>query len=483
MKKILSIFAAALVAIAVNATILDIAPDSPQSSDNIRREIRDHINAGDTLRLADGIYTESDVVELNKSVVIMAAEGASPIVKQQYYMKLLGENTEVTIIGVKFDASLYPASDHCIRAYDGSAGKKLTLENCEFVNWPSYILYSQKAERCLNELVIKNCYFHDNQRCAVYLGAEDGKSCNKVNIYGSTFANFSALQNPVIYVNNGGVEQADIEVRIDHCTFYNYMKASENSYTAIDSRKSTDVVISNCIFAQPSEQQYGSTYCYGGTINNCLSFNTTGHRSSGVQLVDNIEGDPLFVNAAEGNLTLGEGSPALTAAADGGAIGDPRWVPADPVSIDDGYYLAGTFNGVDKWSVNELSADVKFVENNTPEARSGEMVLRSVTLTVGDEFKVAHVENGIIPSDDAHWYGSGDGNVNFKVTEAYAGQKDIYFVPSWQNDWNGYIWVTDAVASAIENNNATAKAVKMMENGQLVIIKNGVKYNVLGTAL
>ena len=138
---------------------------------------------------------------------------------------------------------------------------------------------------------------------------------------------------------------------------------------------------------------------------------------------------------------------------------------------------------MDKWSVNELSADVKFVENNTPEARPGEMVLHSVTLTVGDEFKVAHVENGIIPSDDAHWYGSGDGNVNFIVTEAYAGQKDIYFVPSWQTDWNGYIWVTDAVASAIENNNATAKAVKMMENGQLVIIKNGVKYNVLGTAL
>ena len=36
---------------------------------------------------------------------------------------------------------------------------------------------------------------------------------------------------------------------------------------------------------------------------------------------------------------------------------------------------------------------------------------------------------------------------------------------------------------AISNVNAAAKAVKVVENGQLVIIKNGVKYNALGTAL
>ena len=34
--------------------------------------------------------------------------------------------------------------------------------------------------------------------------------------------------------------------------------------------------------------------------------------------------------------------------------------------------------------------------------------------------------------------------------------------------------------SAVENVNATVKSVKTIENGQLVIIKNGVKYNVLG---
>ena len=36
---------------------------------------------------------------------------------------------------------------------------------------------------------------------------------------------------------------------------------------------------------------------------------------------------------------------------------------------------------------------------------------------------------------------------------------------------------------AIENVNTTVKAVKVVENGQLVIIKNGVKYNALGSQL
>ena len=49
--------------------------------------------------------------------------------------------------------------------------------------------------------------------------------------------------------------------------------------------------------------------------------------------------------------------------------------------------------------------------------------------------------------------------------------------------------VTDIVlvlkgdTTAVENVEAEAKAVKMMENGQLVIIKNGVKYNALGAEL
>jgi hypothetical protein len=40
--------------------------------------------------------------------------------------------------------------------------------------------------------------------------------------------------------------------------------------------------------------------------------------------------------------------------------------------------------------------------------------------------------------------------------------------------------ITALAAQGVENTNAAVKAVKTFENGQLVIIKNGVKYNALG---
>ena len=42
------------------------------------------------------------------------------------------------------------------------------------------------------------------------------------------------------------------------------------------------------------------------------------------------------------------------------------------------------------------------------------------------------------------------------------------------------VYYENGVATAIENAAVSAKAVKTIENGQLVIIKNGVRYNVAG---
>lgn len=50
----------------------------------------------------------------------------------------------------------------------------------------------------------------------------------------------------------------------------------------------------------------------------------------------------------------------------------------------------------------------------------------------------------------------------------------------------GYVLLKIEIASAnqgVENTNAEVKATKIFENGQLVIIKNGVKYNALGAQL
>lgn len=330
MRKILSFVAAMLFVFAANAAVINIQPGESVSAKIAAAE------AGDVFILADGTYEEGNQILFYKSLTLQAAEGASPIIANRWYSEI-GQGADVTIKGIKFDGTLFHdtvgASDHCFRAYNEANGtEKLTFEDCEFTGYPNYVIYFQKGTtRRIDALTIKNCYFHDNKRCAVFAGYDGGNSVNSVTIQNSTFANFTEVGEALISIKNSGTEVADQAVRVDHCTFYNFVKASSGDYSFIDVRKSTDVHISNCIFAQPTAGMSKATYCYGGAIDTCLIYNTNGHRSGSCVVTGSIEADPLFVDAANLDLHLGEGSPALGAGTDGSNLGDPRWWPAAPV--------------------------------------------------------------------------------------------------------------------------------------------------------
>ena len=333
MKKILSFCAALLIAIVANAATINIGPGESVAEKIAAAE------AGDVFILADGTYEEGNQILFYKDLTLQAAEGAHPIIAIRWYCEV-GNGADVTIKGIKFDGTLFEsglgASDHFLRAYNSANGtEKLTLEDCEINGFPNHVIYFQKGStRRIDALTIKNCYFHDNARSAIYAGYDGGNSVNSVTIENSTFANhiFPAdKDDAVIAIKNAGSEVDDQAVRVDHCTFYNFKKEGSGSYTFIDVRKSTDVAISNCIFAQPSAGMSGATYCYGGTIDNCLIFNTTGHRSGGCVVSGSIEDDPKFADAENGDYTLADDSPAIGAATDASNLGDPRWWPGTVV--------------------------------------------------------------------------------------------------------------------------------------------------------
>lgn len=314
MKKILSFCIAVLCACAmVNAADVNLEPGSKVLYNAVPAA-----SAGDVLILADGVYEEPEVVELNKNLTIKAAEGAKPVIAQQYYMKLLS-GAQVTFIGIKFDGGLYKdgqgANDHCIRPYDDSADKTLTLIDCEFCNWKSYILYPQRANRCMKTMTLQGCYFHDNQRGAIYVetGSSDPCPLAELNIENTTF-NGTPTYKPVD-LKNGGTAVADAKLRIDHCTFYNC--------GPVRSEQSTDVIISNSIFAAP-EATYAATVCYGGEIKNCLVYNVNAHQE-GPTVTGEIAADPKFEDAANGSFYLADDSPARNAGTDSKTLGDQRW--------------------------------------------------------------------------------------------------------------------------------------------------------------
>ena len=140
--------------------------------------------------------------------------------------------------------------------------------------------------------------------------------------------------------------------------------------------------------------------------------------------------------------------------------------PEPPVA-EANYYLVGSMT---EWAVVAEDA-YKFVAN--PEAE-GEYML-NYTFAEGDKIKVVKVEG-----EAQTWYPDGMDN-EYTVDAAHAGAVIVYFRPAGGVEgWHyGYFYVTEP--TGIDNTIVETKAQKMIENGQLIIIKNGVKYNALGT--
>ena len=83
--------------------------------------------------------------------------------------------------------------------------------------------------------------------------------------------------------------------------------------------------------------------------------------------------------------------------------------------------------------------------------------------------------NSMTSSNCTDWKLSSPGE-NINLATSNAGQYTFKFTPTDNNDLD----VVYPNATAIDNTAEDVKAIKRIENGQLVIIKNGVKYNALG---
>ena len=143
--------------------------------------------------------------------------------------------------------------------------------------------------------------------------------------------------------------------------------------------------------------------------------------------------------------------------------------------LEAGYYLVGTHN-----SWEPAAADIM--------AKNGDEEEYMITKNAeeGDQFKAIRVDaNGF----NAGWYPDGSDN-EYTIPEELAGNVTILFRPDGNNEWpdtNGggkkFYVQRNGDPTAIDNTLVGEKAVKLMENGQIVIIKNGVRYNVLGTVI
>lgn len=327
MKKILSFFAAMLVAVAANAAVINI---NTETTDALRKAVAS-ASTGDVIVMAAGTYEESasDYIAFHgKEVTVMAAEGAEVIVKTSVPIRLkTGGRAE--FIGIKFDCSALTGYGNLIVPADDSENKRVILNNCEFYSWvKNSSMIQSTSSRRLDSIVIDNCYFHNCEKCCVFV---ENTNLVGLKITNSTFANIAATTTSDYWAAPISVKATSGKVVVDHCTFYNVATMSL-SYGVVTVDALADAMVSNCIFMLPATADKCATNLpEGATVKNTLTYNYDNWQPYGhfntATVIDCVKADPKFVNAAEGNFNLGEGSPALTLN-DGEPIGDPRWWPA-----------------------------------------------------------------------------------------------------------------------------------------------------------
>jgi hypothetical protein len=169
MKKSILFIAMLLCSFAASATIVNCSPNT--------NAISWWITQGDTLVLADGEYTEEYSITLNKAgLVVMAAEGAKPVIKASSYMQ---HKATTTFIGITFDGQ--NKAEYATYSYENTA-KDLKFINCEFKNYKDYTI-SASSSAHVDSLIFENCVLDGSQSTLYALYAKG--TTNKIRVTGT----------------------------------------------------------------------------------------------------------------------------------------------------------------------------------------------------------------------------------------------------------------------------------------------------------
>ncbi len=301
------------------------------NADALRYTLNDAID-GDIIEMASGTYaTEStNYIEFfGKHITVRAASGADVIIKTKRPVRVAG-GSKAEFIDIKFDATLVTGGyEHLMYAGDDDANNRLILENCEVYNFSrnGSAIYCSSSSKFAT-VTFNNCYFHDIKKSCFFSEGAVGS----FTLTNSTIANITT-DSESYWAGIFDLRGSDVVVSVDHCTFYNCLPMNTD-YGAVTVKASTQTSnsVSNCIFVMPTSTAQRGVY-FGdsakGQINYNINLNYTGStngiRNGGATKSNCSDADPLFTNAASSDFTLGATSPARTASATSGPIGDPRW--------------------------------------------------------------------------------------------------------------------------------------------------------------
>ena len=301
MKKLTLLFAALVLSFTAQATIVNCSPNTDA--------IDWWMTQGDTLVFADGEYIQTYSIDFNQAgVVLMAAEGAKPVIKLTAEWVSFQLAATTTFEGITFDGggvAYYPIITK------GENTGIFTFNNCEFKNYQYYAISNNNAstQTNVNSVVVNNCIFHDGGS-AIYMNKE--AACANLTVQNTTIYNFAGVDDDKAAIHIAEVASDATfatQTLIDHVTIYNFQTSA--SIGAITIVNASETTISNSIIASPAQKWIDSYNVPAeATIQNCLVHNQ--HLDSvWISIITNA--DPMFVDAANADFMLYAESPAVGA--------------------------------------------------------------------------------------------------------------------------------------------------------------------------
>jgi len=337
--------------------------------------------SGDILNLTGGAeYTHSSssiLGTINKPLTIQVESGAeekaiikfadfAPVGSRKYYIFKIMDGASLTMKGLDINGFIGAAPiAMSMVLFDGGSDPTqarigtIRVDDCYFHDFEDNIFHGMKEASMKgivqDSLIINNVIVHGADAFIQY----KHPSLHYLELRNSTIYQLRSMAIKIGKERYRGYTKISPTGVIDHCTF-NDMGGAHGHIQIDDAFE--PVILTNSIISNIQDPTQPGVYMNNPqidpsiTITNTCFFNSGSPVSSSAPywptyiFQDTLLVDPGFQNADSGNFALPNGSPLLTFATDGDAIGDRRW----------GNYVLSTQSGESEYYPQKFSLQQNF---------------------------------------------------------------------------------------------------------------------------
>jgi hypothetical protein len=322
-----------------------------------------------------GVYQETNMVVIDKSVTIRAAEGlTNPPTWTTGGNNHITLQSDLTLEGIVFEGHFNSINALSAIVNGATTPNNLTINGCEFGNFSDEIIFTEFNEQIcsFDSVFVNNCLFH-NSGAGIMLNGDhpQGAGQHADNIPGTYYL---WVENCTLYdLANEGIKLEPyvppgppVVAMINHVTVNNCGAEGVYVKEVGPSSKITNSIITNCGKGVVIKYMTSLEVTYSDVWGNGKDFD--GGAFGGVGCFSH---DPWFVDAANGDFRF-MWSQIMNASSEKIQIGDSRWTTYD--------------NGPPRLAVNTIGDGTITIDPVKEVYNVGDNVTLTVTPNAGAEF-------------------------------------------------------------------------------------------------